>query len=186
MFFKSKKPIPQSKQKLILGISIFVIIVSLVAIAFLLDYEFSDNNSDTDSLRVSADFTITKTDGKGVETTARIVCPNVSAACTGLSEALSDRAERTTCKEWLSLPPDAPVSSNDPCTKIVIQTEQEPITLNKELPKDQACTMLYGGPAVYHIQGTIEGKSVDFKRDMNGGCQIAESERWEKLLLLAS
>lgn len=184
MFSKFNKQKFSSNQKLILGILVFVVI-ALVVLIFLLSYESnSDNDSDADD--VSADFIITKTDGKGVKTSARIICPNETVVCIGLSEALSDTAEKTICKEWQNLPPDAPVSSNAPCTKIVIKTEQEPIALDKELPKNQACTMLYGGPEVYRIQGTIEGRPVDFKRDMNGGCQIAESERWEKLLLLAS
>ncbi|MFI7005670.1 SSI family serine proteinase inhibitor [Streptomyces sp. NPDC050145] len=45
-------------------------------------------------------------------------------------------------------------------------------------PKDQLCTMQYGGPATAHITGTWHGRAVDASYSLADGCQIA---RWQQL-----
>ncbi|MEW1700031.1 SSI family serine proteinase inhibitor [Streptomyces sp. NPDC093249] len=48
----------------------------------------------------------------------------------------------------------------------------------KEVPADQICTQVYGGPALAHITGTWQGRSVDARFSRANGCEI---DRWEKL-----
>lgn len=188
MSFKSNK----SNKKFVAGASILVIIISLIVLAFFVDSEFSSTDSEKAGQQISADFTITKTNGSGSEQNAikaRIICPQKTAACAGLAEALSDTVKQSVCKEHLNRPHGTTVSSNDhsndQCTKVVIQNAQIPINLNKEIPKEQACTMIHGGPEVYYIEGSIGGRFVDFKRTMDDGCNIDEANRWDKLLQLA-
>lgn len=46
------------------------------------------------------------------------------------------------------------------------------------VPKDQACTMIYGGPQKARITGTWNGKQVDSTLSRTNGCEIA---RWKAL-----
>ncbi|MCX4982211.1 SSI family serine proteinase inhibitor [Streptomyces sp. NBC_00572] len=48
----------------------------------------------------------------------------------------------------------------------------------KPVPADQFCTQVYGGPAVAHITGTWQGRSVDARFSRADGCEI---DRWENL-----
>ncbi|MGP3980605.1 SSI family serine proteinase inhibitor [Streptomyces sp. KR80] len=41
-----------------------------------------------------------------------------------------------------------------------------------------ACTMMHGGPATAHVNGTWAGRPVDAHYDRANGCEIA---RWDKL-----
>ncbi len=47
-----------------------------------------------------------------------------------------------------------------------------------EVPKDVACTQIYGGPEKARITGTWEGRPVDATLSRTDGCQIA---RWNGL-----
>ena len=44
--------------------------------------------------------------------------------------------------------------------------------------KDQACTMMYGGPQTLTIKGTYENKAVSATYNRTNGCEIA---RWESI-----
>ncbi|MFJ8663190.1 SSI family serine proteinase inhibitor [Streptomyces sp. NPDC093795] len=46
------------------------------------------------------------------------------------------------------------------------------------VPKDQLCTQMYGGPAVAHITGTWQGRTIDARFSRANGCEI---DRWENL-----
>jgi hypothetical protein len=48
----------------------------------------------------------------------------------------------------------------------------------RPVPKDQPCTMLYGGPQVAAVSGTYDGTKVDATFKRTNGCETA---RWEKL-----
>ena len=48
----------------------------------------------------------------------------------------------------------------------------------KPVPKDQVCSMLYGGPQTATVTGTYKGKAVDATFKRTNGC---ETDRWEKL-----
>jgi len=51
-------------------------------------------------------------------------------------------------------------------------------TVFDPVPKDQACTMIYGGPQTAKVTGTYKGNRVDATFKRTNGCEIA---RWEKL-----
>ncbi|MCD2465650.1 subtilase-type protease inhibitor [Streptomyces sp. MBT42] len=46
------------------------------------------------------------------------------------------------------------------------------------VPADQFCTQVYGGPALAHVTGTWQGRSVDARFSRANGCEI---NRWENL-----
>lgn len=51
-------------------------------------------------------------------------------------------------------------------------------TVFDPVPKDQACTMIFGGPQTATVVGLFEKKDVDATFSRSNGCEIA---RWEKL-----
>lgn len=46
------------------------------------------------------------------------------------------------------------------------------------VPADRFCTQVYGGPALAHITGTWQGRTVDARFSRANGCEI---NRWENL-----
>jgi hypothetical protein len=46
------------------------------------------------------------------------------------------------------------------------------------VPKDQACTMIFGGPQTATISGSYKGAHVEASFNRSNGCEI---DRWEKL-----
>jgi hypothetical protein len=50
------------------------------------------------------------------------------------------------------------------------------------VPRDMACTAIYGGPAVARVTGTIGGEPVDQRFSLEDGCQIGRWERNRALL----
>jgi hypothetical protein len=50
------------------------------------------------------------------------------------------------------------------------------------VPRDMACTAIYGGPGVARVTGTLRGKRVDERFTLEDGCQIARWERNRDLL----
>jgi hypothetical protein len=46
------------------------------------------------------------------------------------------------------------------------------------LPKDAACTEIYGGPEIADVQGTFRGKTVTTRFTRTDGCEIA---RWNRV-----
>jgi hypothetical protein len=49
------------------------------------------------------------------------------------------------------------------------------------VPKNVACTMIYGGPHIAAVRGTFRGEPVDATFNRVNGCEI---ERWNKLRFL--
>jgi hypothetical protein len=49
------------------------------------------------------------------------------------------------------------------------------------VPKDKACTQIFGGPEVADVTGTFKGKPVNAHFDKGNGCEI---ERWNRVELL--
>ena len=45
------------------------------------------------------------------------------------------------------------------------------------VPRDMACTAIYGGPSVAHVRGSVRGEPVDERFSLEDGCQI---DRWER------
>ena len=46
------------------------------------------------------------------------------------------------------------------------------------VPQDVACTLIYGGPEVATIVGTIDGEKVNATFNRSGGCEI---DRWDRM-----
>ena len=51
-------------------------------------------------------------------------------------------------------------------------------SLLKPVPKDQVCTMIYGGPETATIIGTMRGSAVKAEFSRTNGCEI---DRWNRL-----
>ena len=49
------------------------------------------------------------------------------------------------------------------------------------VPKDTACTQVYGGPQEADVRGTFRGRPVQAHFDRGNGCEI---ERWDKVAFL--
>jgi hypothetical protein len=45
------------------------------------------------------------------------------------------------------------------------------------VPRDMACTAIYGGPSEARVTGTLRGEPVDERFSLEDGCQI---DRWER------
>jgi hypothetical protein len=50
------------------------------------------------------------------------------------------------------------------------------------VPRDMACTAIYGGPDVARVTGTLRGEPVDERFSLEDGCQIARWNRNRELL----
>jgi hypothetical protein len=50
------------------------------------------------------------------------------------------------------------------------------------VPRNVACTAIYGGPAVARVTGTLRGEPVDARFSLEDGCEIARWERNRELL----
>jgi hypothetical protein len=50
------------------------------------------------------------------------------------------------------------------------------------VPRDVACTAIYGGPSVARVSGTLRGEPVAERFSLEDGCQIARWERNRALL----
>jgi hypothetical protein len=50
------------------------------------------------------------------------------------------------------------------------------------VPRDMACTAIYGGPNVARVTGTLRGEPVEESFSLEDGCQIARWERNRELL----
>jgi hypothetical protein len=51
----------------------------------------------------------------------------------------------------------------------------------RPVPKDAACTQIYGGPQEARVQGVYKGRGVDARFNRRDGCQIA---RWDRIRVL--
>jgi Subtilisin inhibitor-like len=49
------------------------------------------------------------------------------------------------------------------------------------VPKNVACTLIYGGPQEADVRGTFRGRPVEAHFDRGNGCEIA---RWDKVAFL--
>jgi hypothetical protein len=50
------------------------------------------------------------------------------------------------------------------------------------VPRNKACTAIYGGPSVARVTGTLRDQPVDERFSLEDGCQIARWERNRALL----
>jgi hypothetical protein len=68
----------------------------------------------------------------------------------------------------------APITARRACQRIV----NLGLKAFEPVPRNVACTEVYGGPAVARVSGAIAGKVVDARFKRTDGCEIA---RWERL-----
>lgn len=103
------------------------------------------------------------------------------AACGGtdgdeLSIRYDDGAGKT--EDWTLTCKPAGGSHPDPeaaCQAL----EKNGSTALPPVPKDKACTMIYGGPETAKITGTWNGEKVDSSLSRTNGCEVA---RWKALV----
>lgn len=72
-----------------------------------------------------------------------------------------------------------PVGGDHPQAKEACAVlDQAGASIFDPVPKDQACTMIYGGPQTATVKGTYGGEDVDAAFSRANGCEI---DRWEEL-----
>lgn len=78
--------------------------------------------------------------------------------------------------------PDGPVRKRSvECPGAAVCRELSPQSF-APVPRDMACTAIYGGPNVARVTGTLRGDPVDESFSLEDGCQIARWERNRELL----
>ena len=78
--------------------------------------------------------------------------------------------------------PDGPMRERRvECPGAAVCGELSPQSL-APVPRDMACTAIYGGPSEAHVTGSLRGEPVDERFSLEDGCQIARWERNRALL----
>ncbi|SDR98891.1 SSI family serine proteinase inhibitor [Microlunatus soli] len=103
----------------------------------------------------------------------------------GLSGCGGDRDELTiryddgagTTSDW-TLTCNPPGGSHPDPEAACQALEKNGSTALPPVPKDKACTMIFGGPQTATITGTWHGDKVDSSLSRTNGCEIA---RWKAL-----
>ena len=73
--------------------------------------------------------------------------------------------------------PDGPARKRRvECPGAPVCRELSPLSF-APVPRDMACTAIYGGPSVAHVKGSVRGEPVDERFSLEDGCQI---DRWER------
>jgi hypothetical protein len=67
------------------------------------------------------------------------------------------------------------------CPGAAVCRELSPQSL-APVPRDTACTAIYGGPSLARVRGTLRGEPVDERFSLEDGCEIARWERNRALL----
>jgi hypothetical protein len=89
------------------------------------------------------------------------------------------KGEGTTKRTWTLR--CAPAGGTLPRPGIACQRLFANLSALKPVPSDRACILLYGGPQVAEIRGTVRGKRVRATLTRTDGCEIA---RWDALKAL--
>jgi hypothetical protein len=102
----------------------------------------------------------------------------VSAANTMLEISVSIGGSEAPTKTWTLECPDGGTlpHSERACAKLAVL--DDPFA---PVPKDKACTQVFGGPEVADVTGTFRGKPVNAHFDKGNGCEIA---RWNSVEFL--
>ncbi|MDO8106420.1 SSI family serine proteinase inhibitor [Isoptericola sp. b441] len=100
---------------------------------------------------------------------------------TGLPARLTVTVDRTgdgDTRTW-SLTCDPPGGAHpDPAWACVAIEQAGGASAFDPVPRDTACTQIYGGPQTAHVEGTVDGTPVDADFTRNNGCEI---NRWNAL-----
>ncbi len=78
----------------------------------------------------------------------------------------------------LALECDPPGGDHPQPAEACAQIEAAGLKVFDPVPKDQACTLVYGGPQTATILGSYEGVPINATFNRSNGCEI---DRWEKL-----
>jgi Subtilisin inhibitor-like len=99
------------------------------------------------------------------------------AGTTSLEISVTPSGEAPT-KIWTLRCPDGGTlpDAAEACSKL--ESLDDPFA---PVPKDVACTEIYGGPQVADVRGTFRGRPVDAHFSRTNGCEI---ERWDKVQFL--
>jgi Subtilisin inhibitor-like len=81
------------------------------------------------------------------------------------------RTARLVCPDGGTLP-----RAGDACRRLA--RLREPF---KPVPKDIACTLIYGGPQVARVRGSFRGRRVAATFNRTNGCEI---DRWNRVAFL--
>jgi hypothetical protein len=99
------------------------------------------------------------------------------SGATSLEISVTPGGEAPT-KIWTLRCPDGGTlpSAAEACDKL--ESMDDPFA---PVPKDVACTEIYGGPQTADVRGTFRGQTVDARFNRTNGCEI---ERWDKVQFL--
>jgi hypothetical protein len=103
--------------------------------------------------------------GSGEDGDDSAAAPSTEASATELTVTLWPKGQDGPMRERRVECPGA-----DVCTELSARSFAP-------VPRDMACTAIYGGPSVARVTGTLRGEPVDERFSLEDGCQIA---RWEQ------
>jgi hypothetical protein len=102
----------------------------------------------------------------------------VSAANTKLEISVSIGGSEAPTKTWTLECPDGGTLPHPERACAELAGIDDPFA---PVPKDKACTQVFGGPEVADVTGTFRGKPVNAHFEKGNGCEIA---RWNRVAFL--
>ena len=102
----------------------------------------------------------------------------VSPADTKLEISVSIGGSEAPTKMWTLECPSGGTLPHAAAACAKLATMDDPFA---PVPKDKACTQIFGGPEVADVTGTFKGKPVNAHFDKGNGCEIA---RWNSVKFL--
>lgn len=116
----------------------------------------------------------------------------VAAGCgSDDSDSGGDAGAATTTELTISLDADGPGDQQPQETKLscpggdaaacdaIADLPEDPTA---EIPVDQACTEIYGGPDILSVRGTLRGEPVASSFSRSNGCEIERFDRFTDVL----
>ena len=97
---------------------------------------------------------------------------------TSLDIEVSLRGKEAPTKMWTLRCPDGGTLPNPEQACKALDELDDPFA---PVPKDVACTQIYGGPQIATVTGTFRGEPVDAEFSRTNGCEI---ERWDRVAFL--
>ena len=116
--------------------------------------------------------------GSNSNTSGNATTAPASPANTKLEISVSIGGSEAPTKTWTLECPDSGTlpHPDQACAKLAKM--DDPFA---PVPKDQACTQVFGGPEVADVTGTFRGKPVNAHFEKGNGCEIA---RWNSVEFL--
>jgi hypothetical protein len=100
------------------------------------------------------------------------------AGTTALEISISVKGSERPTKVWTLRCPDTGTLPDAARACMKLDRLDRPFA---PVPKQKACTAIYGGPQVAAVTGTFKGQPVDARFARGDGCEIA---RWNRLAFL--